>query len=239
VNDLAFGICALRDRAERRRVEKQIHASLEEKEVLLKEIHHCVKNNLQIVSSLLNLQARVLKDEQVSTIGQESRNRIESMALIHDKLYRSKDLARIDFKDYIYDLTSNLLLSYGVDSSRIRRNLNVAEVALDVDTAIPVGMILNELVSNSLKHAFPAGRGGEIRIDLGAKVNGRYTLIVADDGEGFPEDLDFRNSESLGLKLVSGLVEQLDGAIELDNSRGTEFKISFGESLQESEGVGK
>ena len=215
--------------AERKRAEEQIKASLGEKEVLLKEIHHRVKNNLQVVSSMLQLQSRNVKDKETVEIFQESRNRIRSMALAHERLYQSKDLARVDFAKYIRSLASYLGRSYGVNTNVIQLKTNLQDVFLGVDTAIPCGLILNELVSNCLKHAFPDGREGEICIELRSDSDGEFTLVVSDNGIGLPEDLDFRNTESLGLQLVNTLVNQLEGTIELDRRGGTAFEITFTE----------
>jgi len=212
---------------ERKRAEEQIKISLKEKEVLLKEIHHRVKNNLQIISSLLYLQSKNIKDQEALGIFRDSQNRVKSMALIHEKLYRSEDLARIDFAEYVRSLTNSLFGSYGVNSDAIKLKVNVDDFSLGLDTAIPCGLVINELVSNSFKYAFPDGRGGEIRIDLHTDNDGRLALIVSDNGVGLPEGLDFRNTGSLGLQLVNTLVNQLDGTVELDRSGGTEFKIIF------------
>jgi len=217
------------DITERKRAEEQIKASLKEKEVLLKEIHHRVKNNLQIISSLLSLQSPYLKDGQASEMFRESQNRVKSMALIHERLYQSKYLGEIDFAEYVRKLTVDLFHSYGVDSSAIQLVLNVSDILLDIDTAIPCGLIINELVSNSLKHAFPAGEKGEVCVDFSSDNDNNFKLVVSDNGVGLPEDLDFRNTESLGLQLVNALINQLDGAIELDKSGGTAFKITLGD----------
>ena len=213
----------LQDVTERRVAEERIRLSLKEKEVLLKEVHHRVKNNLQIISSLLNLQSKYIKDDQALEMFKESRNRIRSMTLIHEKLYRSKDLANIDVAEYIQNLSSNLFRSYS--AGRISLKTQVDDMLLS--TAIPCGLIINELVSNSLKHAFPE-KQGEIYVNL-HRDDGRSTLIVSDNGVGFPENVDFRNTDSLGLQLVCTLTDQLDGAIELNRRDGTEFKITFGE----------
>lgn len=225
---------------EMKRTEEQIKASLKEKEVLLKEIHHRVKNNLQVISSLLNLQAVSIKDEQTLEMFRESRNRIKSMALIHERLYQSKELSRIDFAAYVRHLISDLFYSYGVKSEAITSKIKVDDVFPGVDIVIPLGLIINELASNCLKHAFPSGGKGEIYISLhsgndlpvvtdngAAQAVNRFTLIVSDNGIGFPENLDFRNTESLGLRLVCTLVDQVGGAIELHSNGGTEFKIMF------------
>jgi two-component sensor histidine kinase len=220
----------LRDITERKRAEEQIKASLREKEILLREIHHRVKNNLQIISTLLYLQSGYIKDKEAFEMLKESQNRLKSMALIHDKLYQFKDLGKIDIARYIRELATDLFHSYGVKPDGVRLKIDVREIVLGVDTAIPCGLIINELVSNSLKHAFPDGKEGTIRIELLRSVNDNtFTLIVSDNGIGFPKDLDFRNTGTLGLQLVITLVEQLKGTIELDRSEGTEFKITFAE----------
>jgi PAS domain S-box-containing protein len=212
---------------ERRRAEEQIKASLKEKEVLLKEIHHRVKNNLQIISSLLHLHAGYINDQQALEIFQDSQNRVRSMALIHEKLYRSSNLAQIDFAEYVRDLTDYLFRAQKADLQGIDLSIQADTIFLDIDAAIPCGLILNELVSNSLKHAFPIGRQGEICINLIFENDQRVILKVRDDGIGFPAELDFRATESLGLQLVNTLVNQLNGKIELDSSYGTNFKIMF------------
>ncbi|MEA2052148.1 MAG: PAS domain S-box protein, partial [Euryarchaeota archaeon] len=216
-----------RDITERKRAEEQIKASLREKEVLLKEIHHRVKNNMQVIISLLNLQSKHVKDKYDLEIFKDSQNRIKSMALIHDKLYQSKDLASIDFAEYIENLASHLFNTYSVSSPAIKLVADIKDVPLDINTAIPCGLIINELISNSLKYAFPDGQEGEIRIKLYASKDDTFTLIVCDNGIGLPEDLDFRNTESMGLQVVVALVEQLKGTIALDRSEGTAFKIVF------------
>ncbi len=207
------------------RSHKKLQDSVREKEVLLKEIHHRVKNNMQIVSSLLNLQSAYIKDESLREIFRESQNRILSMSLVHEKLYHSKDLANIDFNEYIRVLTHDLLQSYGA-SERIALIMDTEDISLGIDTAIPCGLIINELVSNALEHAFP-DREGEIRIALHS-YDSETELIVADNGVGMPEDVDFRDTDSLGLRLVTILVEdQLQGTIRLERDGGTKFRITF------------
>ncbi len=199
------------------------------KQLLLTEIYHRVKNNLQIVISLLNLQSQKTKDKNVIEIFKDSQNRIRSMALIHERLYKSKDLAGINFKEYIHDLSSNLFHSYGVNSGNVNLKIDIDDVILNLDTATPCGLIVTELVSNSLKHAFPKGRKGELLIRLISDNNEKFILIVRDNGIGFPENIDFRKTNTLGMQLVTSLVSQLKGTIELDRSNGTEFKITFKE----------
>jgi two-component sensor histidine kinase len=213
--------------AERRRAEERMAASLLEKEVLLKEIHHRVKNNLQIISSLLNLQSDNIDLADPARTFRESQDRIRSMALVHEKLYRSGDVARIDFREYVESLTAGLYRSY-FPGPGVRIFADVENVSLDIDLAVSCGLIINELVSNALKYAFPEGRAGEIHVSL-AGDGDSYTLTVSDDGVGLPPGLDFRDTPSLGLQLVNTLVGQLEGTIELDSAEGTRFKITFAE----------
>ena len=216
--------------AERKRAQEQLKASLKEKEVLLKEIHHRVKNNLQIISSLLKLQSTYIKDSQIQGLFKDSQNRIRSMALIHEKLYKSKDLSKIDFAEYIRDLTVNLLRSYNAKTQNVQLKTTVNDIKLNIDTAIPCGLIINELISNSLKHAFTsASIDSELNISIYSNNDDTFTLIVSDNGVGLPPDLDFQNTDSLGLELVCTLTEQLEGTIELEGGGGTTFKITFTE----------
>ncbi|MBI2942379.1 MAG: AAA family ATPase [Chloroflexi bacterium] len=217
---------------EMKKADDQVKKSLREKEVLLKEIHHRVKNNLQIIHSMLNLQLPFIKDEQATDLFKESQNRVHSMALIHEKLYQSQSLSKIDLAEYIETLTANLFLSYGVTERAVRLKIHVENVTLDVDTVIPCALIINELVSNSLKHAFPdsfrrTGGTGEIRIDLRHGIGNTFILTVSDNGIGLPEDFAIETSESLGLQLVSVLVRQLKGTIQLGRTGGAQFAITF------------
>lgn len=217
-----------RDISDRKQAE-QVKASLEEKEVLLQEIHHRVKNNLQIISSLLSLQSKYIKDSATLEIFKESQERVRSMALIHEKLYQSEDLARIDFAEYIQSLTANLFRSYAVKGQPIALKLEVSPVSLNVDTAIPCGLIINELVTNSLKHAFPAAQTGEILVRFDADADHSFTLIISDNGIGLPQGLDLKTIRSLGLQLVFNLTKQLKGAIQISHEQGVLFKIKFNE----------
>jgi len=226
-NSERANLIAVRDITHRKQFEAQLRASLEEKEVLLKEIHHRVKNNLQIISSLLSLQAADLKDANLLAQYQDSQDRIRSMALIHERLYRSSDLAHIDFGNYLQDLTSSLVQTYRQQARGITLQISTAPVLLDIDTAVPCGLIVNELVSNALKHAFCDGQGGVIAVELRADPDDRLSLTVKDDGVGFPEDLDYRKTASLGLQLVNSLAHQLGGTVELRGGVGTEFAIHF------------
>ena len=216
-----------RDITDRKKAEEQIRTSLKEKEVLLKEIHHRVKNNLQIVSSLLYLQSRKTNDQQVLSVLRESQTRVRSMALIHEKLYQCDDLANINLGDYIRSLTSYLFNSYGVASHMVKLAIHVDSAPLGLDRAIPCGLIINELVSNALKYAFPDGRRGEIVVDLARNGDGKLILTVKDDGVGLPKGMDITDTPSLGLQLVNTLVKQLDGTLEVDSTNGTAFSMVF------------
>ncbi|MBN2389664.1 MAG: PAS domain S-box protein [Anaerolineae bacterium] len=212
--------------AERAQVEAKIKASLKEKEILLQEIHHRVKNNLQVISSLLNLQSQGIQDEKILEIFQESQDRIRSMALIHERLYRSSDLARVDFAEYIRNLASSLVHSYR--SRAVRLDLQATDIYLSIDDAVPCGLIVNELISNALKHAFVDGREGEICVMMQQLADQQVKLVVRDNGVGLPSDVDYMNTGSLGLQLVTMLVQQLGGTIEIRNNAGAEFEIMFG-----------
>jgi len=226
--EIAGVVLVFRDVTERKQAEERIKKSLKEKEVLLREVHHRVKNNMQVISSLLRLQSGVLEDKKAVVIFKECQDRVRSMSLVHEKFYRSKDLLNIDFAEYIKELTDGLVRSYGIDASKIAIKINVKGVSLGINLAIPCGLLVNELISNSLKHAFPKGRRGEIKVSLRPTEKGRIELIIGDNGVGLPKDLDFRKTKSLGLQLVNTLVkDQLDGEIELDRSAGTKFEIKF------------
>lgn len=221
-------IGTITDITERKHAEEQLKESLKEKEILLREIHHRVKNNMQVISSLLMLQEELSEDEQVIEMLKDSQNRIISMALIHEKLYRSENFSKIDLKEYIDDLVSGLFQSYGISEDKVALNINAENVLLGIDSAIPCGLIINELVSNSLKHAFPEDECGEINIFIRSTDEDMIELLIGDNGVGIPEDLDFRKTESLGLPIVKVLVEkQLHGEIILNRDKGTEFKIKF------------
>jgi PAS domain S-box-containing protein len=218
---------------ERKQAEEKIRASLREKELLLKEIHHRVKNNLQVVSSLLYLQSTRTKHPEAVSALRESRDRVKSMALIHERLYQSPNLAGVDMGKYMRNLVADLQHSYSAEDTSVRITLTVGDISLGITEAIPCGLIINELVSNALKHAFPKGAtrvpvvAGELTIQLVKEGANQVTLTVSDNGIGFPEHVDFRQSPSLGLTLVNSLVEQLNGTIELDRREGTTFTIIF------------
>lgn len=206
--------------------ETRLKASLKEKEVLLKEIHHRVKNNLQVISSLLRLQARYIKDEEALDVLRDSQNRVRAMAMIHENLYQSSDLGKINFSEYIGNLSKNLSCGYAVNKN-IKINLQIHQVQLRIDTAIPCGLIINELVSNAIKHAFVNTDSGVVYIEFLDLGKSKYSFRVSDDGVGVPDDIDTRRSQSLGLQLVWSLVEQLEGSIVFNNKLGTSFTITF------------
>lgn len=224
------------DVTDRKRAEAQVVASLHEKETLLKEIHHRVKNNLQIISSLLSLQGGYIKDEKILTLFKESEHRVRSMALIHEKLYQSENLSRVNFAEYLSHLTSGLLRSYGAAAHGVKLQQRVEDIFLGVDTAIPCGLLVNELVSNALKHAFVGRDSGEIQLELhrkpqpdgAAPAQGqRFLLTVRDNGVGFPHEINLREARTLGLKLVAALVRQLNGVLTHQQDRGTVLQIEF------------
>ncbi|MBI2390609.1 MAG: PAS domain S-box protein [Deltaproteobacteria bacterium] len=217
---------AIRDISERKLAETRLRTSLKEKEVLLKEVHHRVKNNLQIVSSMLNLQMDQIEDPKALGLFRESQARVRSIALFHEKLYQSKDLAHVDIAEYLRAVTTSLFASYGVEPQDIALSIDAEDVQLAVDAAISCGLIVNELVSNALKHAFPRGRKGSIEVTL-RRDGRRVVLEVRDDGVGFPEAVDFRNPTTLGLRLVSILAEQIRGTVDLERRDGTRFHIPF------------
>lgn len=220
---------------ERQKVEDQLKDSLKEKEVLLKEIHHRVKNNLQVISSLLYIQSKKIKDKKALELFKDSENRVRSMALIHEKLYRSENFININLEQYLRSLTHHLLQTYTLDGKHIDIQIHVDDISLTIEKGIPCGLIISELVSNALKYAFPEDREGVIQIKLFSEngnqndhTNKRlYTLIVSDNGIGFSKDFDLNKTKTLGLQLVNNLIQQIDGVMNLEVSSGTSFKITF------------
>ncbi|WP_190397985.1 histidine kinase dimerization/phosphoacceptor domain -containing protein [Pseudanabaena sp. FACHB-1998] len=220
--------CVALDITWRKQSEAELRASYEREIILMKEVHHRVKNNLQIVSGLLYLQARQVQDQKMREILYSSRDRIQSMALLHEKLYQSKNIENIDFIAYIQSLTRNLRKSYASQSMAISLNIDVESINVDMDTAMYCGLIINELVSNCFKYAFPEGQTGQIMIEFAKNGQDSYELIVRDDGVGMAEEIDLKYAKNLGLQLVYSLVtEQLKGEVLLENFHGTVFKISF------------
>ena len=211
----------------REEAEKQIKVSLKEKDILLKEVHHRVKNNLQVVSSILNLQSAHIEDKKLKGIFQESQDRIRSMALVHDQLYQTKDISNISFPKYLRTLVGNIFASYTLSPSQVDLKIDVKDINFDIDTSIVLGIIVNELCTNALKHAFPDGRKGELKIDFKRSDNENYLLTVSDNGAGLSEDLDMDKTNSMGFLLIKSMLKQLDGKLEIDRSSGTSFRITF------------
>jgi PAS domain S-box-containing protein len=217
----------LRDVTDRKKAEEKLKTSLHEKDILLKEIHHRVKNNMQIISSLLRLQSRAIGDDGMLDVFKESQNRIRSMALIHEKLYQTEDFSRINFAEYIRSLTVHLFHTYQVDPNSVLMKADVKDIFLDINRAIPCGLIINELVSNSLKHAFPDGKKGQVCIRFLSTSQKKNKLVVSDDGIGLPKSVNLREPQTLGLQLVIDLVHQIDGSIRVEKNKGTAFHITF------------
>jgi len=220
---------SVRDISDKKRAEEQIQASLREKEVLLREIHHRVKNNLQVIYSLLRLQSKLVTDPKASALFKDSQARVKAMALVHETLCQSKNLSRIDMSEYSRTLTRRLFESYGISSDTLGLNLNIAPVSFSMETAVSCGQLINELVSNCLKHAFPNGRTGDVTVELLSNGNDTYLLTVSDNGVGLPPDFEVGKAESLGWQLVPMLVEQLNGTFELQERAGTTVRLTFSE----------
>lgn len=221
-----------RDITERKLVEERLEASLREKETLLRELYHRTKNNMQVISNLIDLQVLAVNDEKTLKLFRETQNRIKTMALVHEKLYQSKDLSNLNLKDYIGDLANALLGSYQLSGDRISLKLDVETIPVSIDTATPCGLIINELMSNSLKHAFPSERRGEVSLALHQSEKGEINMRFSDNGIGLPKGFDFKNTRSLGLTLIRNLsVKQLRGTVEVRTEHPTEFHIKFRELL--------
>jgi two-component sensor histidine kinase len=214
------------DITERKEAEQQIKQSLREKEALLKEVHHRVKNNLAVVSSLLSLEARKIKDTTVRALFEESRQRVKSMALVHEKLYQTEDLSSINFEDYITSIVSEIISLYHIDTSAITTEINIEDIKLDLESAVPCGLIINELLTNAFKYAFPENRRGVLSVHF-TKTDDTCTLAIKDNGVGLPKGFDYKEASTLGLQLVSILTEQLGGTLQLKSDKGTEAVVSF------------
>ena len=224
-----YFVAVFEDITERKEYERQLEESIKEKEVLLKEVHHRVKNNMQVISSILNLQSSYISDENALGILRESQDRIKSMSFVHESLYQSKTLSEVNFAEYIQNIARNLYHSYGRPEGGIALDFDLEQIQLNLDTSIPCGLIINEVVSNSLKYAFSGRDNGVIRIEFSKLSDGRLKLIISDDGIGLPADFDIENAESLGLQLVTTLVTQISGELEIDVTSGTKFNIVFKE----------
>lgn len=233
--EIAGAVVSFDDITERMKMLNQIESSLKEKEILLKEIHHRVKNNLQIVASLLNLQSRYIRDVTVLNAIKESQNRVRAMALVHERLYRSGELSTIDIGTYVQFLFTNLFAFYGVNPGKVTHTVTIEGIFFDINTAIPIGLIFNELISNSLKYAFPGDRRGTISVQGSVLPDGSKRITFQDNGIGIPEGFDWKNAESLGLRLVISLVDQLDGRIELKPGEGTIWEITIPEAKKNAE----
>lgn len=200
----------------------------EEKGLLLREIHHRVKNNLQVITSLLSLQSNKVSDPKMRALLRESRNRVRAMAMVHETLYRSDDLHAVDCAEYLRALAGPLYQSYGLKPGAVELRIQVPPgTRISLETATPFGLIVNELMSNALKHGFPNGRRGEILVRMERLGGDRYRLVVADNGVGFPPDLEPRRSETLGLRLVEALAEQVSGSVRLTRGHGTRFEVEL------------
>lgn len=215
-------VVTMRDITERIKEEEKVKTSLKEKEVLLKEVNHRVKNHLQIINSILSLQSVYIKDKDDLAIFQETQNSIRSMALIHEKIYASGNLSEINLTEYLQVLASHLIKSFAI-SSRVHLNFDMDQVFLPVEKAVPCGLIVNELITNSMKYAFPDNRAGEISVIL--RLSDQLTMTVKDNGVGFPENIDYKNADSFGMQIISSLMEQLDGSFKLESGAGTTFHI--------------
>jgi two-component sensor histidine kinase len=225
------------DISTQKQAEEQIKAALAEKEVLLKEIHHRVKNNMQVISSLVALQADQLKDEAMREVLQDVTHRVRSMALVHEKLYQAHDLARVEFAEYTQSLLNYLWRAHGTTAARVRLALDLEPMPLSVNAAVPCGLILNELATNALKHAFRDRAGGEVVMSLHGGPDGRVCLRVRDNGVGLPAGLDWRQADSLGLRLVQMLAGQLHATVDVSHGEGTEFAVTFGDRRPEDRQV--
>lgn len=227
----------VRDITERKQAEEIIKSSLMEKEILLREIHHRVKNNLQVISSLLSLQSETFKDATTKKAFQESQSRIKSIAIVHEKLYQTKNFSSVNFKEYISTLAKELLRSFGKIAEKTTIEFEIDDISLDVEHAIPCGLIINELISNSLKYAFPedvlSERTGLITVKMNSDDSGNIRLIISDNGIGIPPEVDIRENKSLGLHLVHILSEgQLKGKVSLSRENGTSFEINFNKNIR-------
>ena len=221
---------AITDITDRKMIDQQLQASLKEKEVLLQEVHHRIKNNMQVMISMINLQCEKIEDKQICDELNKIVDRINSMVLVHDQLYKSKDFLKVDINKYIHRIAQNLFVSHGVDTAKISLKIGKSDISLSLDSAISCGLIITELITNSLKYAFPKNRKGEIRVEFGYLGDGQLEMRMSDDGVGMPAYFDFRDSDTLGVKIANALAEhQLGGTITLDSTNGTKFFIRFKE----------
>jgi len=228
VNNVTFTALDITDR---KLAEEKLKASLKEKEVLLREVHHRTKNNMAVISALVSLQASHIQDPELLQVFRETENRIKAMALVHEKLYQSANLSDIDLGNYLKDLTHQIFRTYRTEDQCVHLEMDLDPATVTLDTAIPCGLILNELLSNSFKHGFKGRKEGRIRLELSSSPSGEIRMAFSDDGNGLPPDLDVRQASSLGLQLVVNLAEsQLSGRLELHRQDGTQFVLFFKES---------
>ncbi|HQV00594.1 MAG TPA: histidine kinase dimerization/phosphoacceptor domain -containing protein, partial [Bacteroidia bacterium] len=216
-----------------KQIEQQLMQSFEERGLLLKEIHHRVKNNLQIIISLFNLQSNFIDDAVALKALREGQNRIKSMALVHERFYQSEGLSKIDFDVYIHRLAETLFGSYNISSEKIKLNIEAEKISLDIDTAIPCGLILNELINNSIKHAFNENQQGEIIVQFYSLNEQTCRLVIGDNGKGMDADFDFENAETLGMQLITALTQQIDGKLNIEHTNGLKFIIDFKKQFAE------
>ncbi len=231
IDDLASQILLKKElenrEQQRRQAEDNLKRSLAEKDILHKEVHHRVKNNMQIISSILKMQERQVEDQKLKEVLAESQNRIRSMALVHEDLYQNENLANIKFINYAKSLAGNLMRTFSDKQGKISLVFDIEDVFLPLDTGIPCGLIINELISNAFKYAFKGRKKGTIKIGLKNNIDGKYQLEVSDDGVGFDKEFEIENAKTLGLKIVHKLVQQIDGSLEYDFSEGSKFIIKF------------
>lgn len=227
--EIIGAIESIRDITEYKQSEQKIVASLKEKEVLLKEVYHRVKNNMQIIRSILNLQMRFSANPELAVTLKECQNRIHSMALVHEKLYRSISVERINFEDYVKSLINSLMLSYGIDRGLIAVEIQCEPIELSLDMSIPCALIINEILSNALKYAFPDKRKGKIEVIFSALGKKRYRLIIQDDGIGMHDVRDQNAPQTLGMMIIDSFVKQIEGEMKVDSGKGTRYEITFGE----------
>ena len=224
--------CNIRDITERKRIEATLQASLAEKEILLREIHHRVKNNLQLISSMLRLQSTYVEAAPYRAMFEDCQGRIRSMAMIHERLYHSQKLASIDFGQHLRELATELVGSHSGAARNVRLQSEADPVSVHIGQAIPLGLIANELISNALKHAFPSGRAGLLRVVFRASESGQLLLSVSDDGVGLPRDFDLEKGHTLGLRMIRDLARQIRAQPAVRSNGGTTFEISFAQELQ-------
>lgn len=215
---------------EKTRLIDDLKIALDEKEMLIREIHHRVKNNLTVVQNLLRLQSSRIHDPESRAYFDESQNRVRSISLIYERLYRAVDISRMDSGEYIHSLTREIFEGYNVHPDQIKLNVEVSDVRLDINTLIPIGLIINELISNALKYAFPDSREGKLTLSLSRGADDIFDLRVTDNGIGIPAQFDIEKSNSFGMRIVAALVRQLDGSLEIKSEKGTEFRIRFKET---------